>query len=107
MEWFIAAVVVVALGIVAVAASGRLGGMSREPERDVYRQNPWPTDEPVTPQQVNDVKFAVSLRGYAMDQVDDVLDQLAGELARRDSQLSERDATIAELQSRLGADDLR
>ncbi|WP_152360371.1 DivIVA domain-containing protein [Microlunatus speluncae] len=99
MEWFIAALVVVALGVVAVAASGRLGGMSREPDRDVYRQNPWPDEEPVTPTEVSDVKFGITLRGYAMDQVDDVLDRLATELAGRD-------ATIAELQARLQTPDV-
>jgi len=99
MEWFIAALVVVALGVVAVAASGRLGGMSREPDRDVFRQNPWPEDRQVTPDEVSDVRFGITLRGYAMDQVDDVLDRLAAELAARD-------ATIAELRARLGADEV-
>jgi DivIVA domain-containing protein len=98
MEWFIAALVVVALGAVAVAASGRLGGMSREPDRDVFRQNPWPDDEPVTPAEVSEIKFGITLRGYAMDQVDDVLDRLSTELAARD-------ATIAELQARLESSD--
>ncbi|GAB3767021.1 DivIVA domain-containing protein [Microlunatus parietis] len=100
MEWFIAALVVVALGVVAVAGSGKLGGMSREPDRDVYRQNPWPDDQPVTAADVSDVKFGITLRGYAMDQVDDVLDRLAGELA-------ERDATIADLKAKLAANELR
>jgi DivIVA domain-containing protein len=100
MEWFIAALVVVALGVVAVAGSGKLGGMSREPDRDVYRQNPWPDDQPVSSADVSDVKFGITLRGYAMDQVDDVLDRLAGELA-------ERDATIADLRAKLAANELR
>lgn len=98
MEWFIAALVVVALGAVAVAASGRLGGMSREPDRDVFRQNPWPDEVPVTPEEVSEVRFGITLRGYAMDQVDDVLDRLSAELATRD-------AIIAELRARLESSD--
>ena len=42
------------------------------------------------------MRFAVGLRGYRMDEVDDVLDRLAVEVA-------ERDARIAELEQRLTA----
>ena len=42
------------------------------------------------------LRFGVALRGYAMDQVDAVLDRLAAEL-------DARDARIAELEAQLGA----
>ncbi len=64
----------------------------------MYRQDPWPDDEPLTPAEASDVKFGITLRGYAMDQVDDVLDRLSKEIAARD-------ATIAELRLRLGVTD--
>ncbi len=49
---------------------------------------------------VDAVRFGLGLRGYRMDQVDEVLDRLAAELDRRDAlirqlraQLGDRDAT--------------
>ncbi|MHA7281593.1 DivIVA domain-containing protein [Arthrobacter sp. TMS2-4] len=49
---------------------------------------------------VDAVRFGLGLRGYRMDQVDEVLDRLAAALA-------ERDAVIGELRSRLAAQDAR
>ncbi|GAA2110594.1 hypothetical protein GCM10009841_32780 [Microlunatus panaciterrae] len=95
MEWVIAVVVIVALGVAAVAAAGGLGEMSREPVRDVYRQDL--PDRPLTAQDLAGLRFGVSLRGYAMGQVDAILDRLAAEIA-------DRDATIAGL--RTGGDPL-
>lgn len=89
MEWFIAVVVVAALGVAAVVAAGSFGGMKREPVRDYYRQD-LPADRPLTPAEIGQVKFAITLRGYSMAQVDDLLDRLREEIA-------DRDATIAEL----------
>lgn len=62
--------------------------MAREPVRDVYRQ-PLP-DHPIRSGDLDAIRFGITLRGYAMGQVDDLLDRLAAELA-------ERDALIAEL----------
>src|SRR5918992_5991948 len=88
MEWFIAVVAVVALGIAAMAAAGGMGQMSRDPVHDTYRQDL--PDGPLSPEDIRSLRFGVALRGYAMAQVDDVLDRLAREIA-------ERDATIAAL----------
>ncbi|MHA7241146.1 DivIVA domain-containing protein [Arthrobacter sp. TMS1-12-1] len=49
---------------------------------------------------VDAVRFGLGLRGYRMDQVDEVLDRLAGALA-------ERDVLIGELRSQLAAQDAR
>ncbi len=95
MEWWIALLVVVALGIAAAAAVGGMGEMAKDPVRDVYRQ-----DLPLRPLRAGDVdtiRFGITLRGYAMGQVDDLLDRLGAELA-------ERDALIAEL---TGADPVK
>ena len=83
MEWFIAVVVVAALGVAAVAAAGGLGEMAKEPVRDVYRQD-LPADRPLGAGDIQRLKFGITLRGYAMAQVDDVLDRLAAEIAERD-----------------------
>ncbi|AUZ89319.1 hypothetical protein CVO76_08080 [Arthrobacter agilis] len=47
---------------------------------------------------VDAVRFGLGLRGYRMDQVDEVLDRLA-------AALEERDALIGDLRSRLAAKD--
>ncbi|MGI3780180.1 MAG: DivIVA domain-containing protein [Janthinobacterium lividum] len=94
MEWFIAAVAVVALGVAAVVAAGGGGSMAKDPVRDTYATTlPESRFDGAT---VRSLRFGVALRGYAMDQVDGVLDRLA-------SDLEVRDTRIAELEARLGA----
>ena len=89
MEWLIAVVAVAALGVAAMAAAGGMGQMSRDPVYDTYRQD-LPTGGALTAEELKSIRFGISLRGYAMAQVDDLLDRLALEIA-------ERDALIAEL----------
>ncbi len=83
MEWAIVAIVVIALGVAALAAAGGMGGMPAEPIRDVYRQS-LPA-EPLTAHDLTSVRFAMTLRGYAMSQVDDLLARLAREIGDRDA----------------------
>ena len=94
----IALVVVVAAVALAVLGGGdtqgrRVAGGLAEPQPET-RAEPLPLSRPVTRADVAELCLAVSPRGYRMDQVDDVLDRLGAELA-------ERDARIAELESRL------
>ena len=63
--------------------------MSRDPVYDTYRQD-LPTGGALTAEELRKVRFGVTLRGYAMAQVDDLIDRLALEIA-------ERDALIADL----------
>lgn len=95
MEWFIAVVVVAALGVAAIVAAGGLGSMSAEPTRDVFRQD-LPGDRELTGEDLQRLRFGVTLRGYAMGQVDDVLDRLSGELAERDRRIADLEARLAE-----------
>ena len=62
--------------------------MSKDPVHDTYRQDL--PDRPLDPEDIRQLRFGVTLRGYAMAQVDDVLERLAREIA-------EKDATIAAL----------
>jgi DivIVA domain-containing protein len=79
---------------VALLAVGRLGELpDTEPDRAPVVL---PDDRPLHRADVDSVRFAVGVRGYRMDEVDDVLDRLAVEV-------SERDARIAELEQRLAA----
>ncbi len=88
MEWFIAVIAVAALGVAAMAAAGGMGQMSRDPVHDTYRQDL--PEHPLGPEDIRQLRFGVTLRGYAMGQVDYVLERLAREIA-------EKDATIAAL----------
>lgn len=88
MEWFIAVVIVAALGVAAVAAAGGLGGMAKEPVRDVYRQD-LPDDRRLVSADIHGLRFGTALRGYSMDQVDDILDRLAREIGERDELIAQ------------------
>ncbi len=87
MEWFIAVVAVAALGIAAVAAAGGVGEMSSDPVEDVYRQQL--PDGPLTADDVRGARFGTAVRGYAMSQVDELLERLATEIAERDARIAE------------------
>jgi DivIVA domain-containing protein len=87
MEWFVAVLAVVLLGAAAIAAAGGMGEMSREPVRDVYRQDL--PDRPLTAEDLDGLRFGVTLRGYSMAQVDQILDRLGAEIAQRDARIAE------------------
>ena len=93
MEWFIAALAVVALGVAAVVAAGGGGSMASEPVRDTYAMAV--SEDPLGGDDVRVLRFGVALRGYAMDQVDAVLDRVATELAAKDARIAELTAQLA------------
>ena len=92
MEWFIAALAIVVLGVAAIAAAGGMGEMSRDPIRDTYRQDL--PDRPLTADDLAALRFGVTLRGYSMGQVDDILDRLASEIAQRDARIAELTGSV-------------
>lgn len=77
MIWFLLLLAVAVIGLAAVASTGRLGQMP-----PVVDDRPLPhySGEPLTPQDVDAVRFAVVPRGYSMSQVDDLLDDVAARL---------------------------
>jgi DivIVA domain-containing protein len=85
VEWFIAVIAVAALGVAAMAAAGGMGQMSSQPVHDTYRQDL--PEHPLTAEDIRALRFGVTLRGYAMAQVDDVLERLGREIADRDAQI--------------------
>ncbi|MFF8368799.1 DivIVA domain-containing protein [Streptomyces lydicus] len=95
MFWFllIAMVVVVAAVTLVVVGGGDGGGLrDSEPDR-LY--DPLPEDRPVARADVDAVRLPVAVRGYRMDDVDDVLDRLGAELAERDARIAELEAALA------------
>ena len=93
MEWFIAAIAVVALGVAAVVAAGGGGSMAKDPVRDTYAMAL--PDEPFDADVVRRLRFGVVLRGYAMDQVDTALDRVAVDLEARDTRIAQLEAQLA------------
>ena len=53
----------------------------------------WPLSDPIRSEDLSDVRFTVALRGYRMDEVDRVLDDLRVALAERDGRIA---ALVAE-----------
>ncbi|MEU7483139.1 DivIVA domain-containing protein [Streptomyces sp. NPDC042319] len=95
MFWFllIALVAVVAVVTLAVVGGGDGGALREaEPER-LY--DPLPADRPCTRADVEEVRLPPALRGYRMNDVDDVLDRLGAELAERDARIAELEAALA------------
>ena len=89
MAWLWVVLVVVVLGVTAAVAVGRGGAMARAyPDRRDVRL---PADRQVTADDLRDVEFSVVLRGYRMDEVDDVIRHLIHELSERDARLARLD----------------
>lgn len=77
MVWFFAILVVLALGAIAVVASGR-----GEPMERAYDDRPdavVPADGPLSGADLRRVRFSLAVRGYRMSEVDALLDRLAAE----------------------------
>ena len=87
----IAAILIVVA--IALAAVGRLGGL---PDTTPDRPPLDFPEGPVTAAAVDDVTFAVGLRGYRMDEVDTVLDRVADDLAARDERINQLERTLAD-----------
>lgn len=81
MMWLFAVLVVLAMGGVAMIASGRGGSMP--PAYDDRPDVVLPTDRPIGAQDLRTVRFPLALRGYRMSDVDAVLARLATELEDR------------------------
>jgi DivIVA domain-containing protein len=85
MMWFFAILIVLALGAVAVVASGR--GQPMGPSYDDAPDSLVPSDGPVTAEDLRRIRFPLAFRGYRMAEVDALLERLAEEreAADRDS----------------------
>lgn len=77
MEWLLWMVVVVVLGLAAVAGSGRFGSM---PDPVYDAPVPQLPDRDLTGDDLRRLQFATVVRGYSMAQVDALLDRLAWQL---------------------------
>jgi DivIVA domain-containing protein len=77
---------------VAVVAAGRGEGLAAA---DTDRPDlTMPATRPMAKEDVDRLRFSVGLRGYRMDEVDDVLDRLAADLAERDQRIEALEGEI-------------
>lgn len=77
--WIALAVAVVLVGLTVAAVFGRIDGSLVEPTTSLsYLPLP---DGPLTVEDIQALRLDTGLRGYRMDQVDDVLDRLSAEIA--------------------------
>ncbi|GAA2749453.1 DivIVA domain-containing protein [Kitasatospora cinereorecta] len=90
MFWVIVAAMAVVVGGAALVALGG-GGSLPEAEHDRLAAR-LPQDRPLSRFDVDELRLPMALRGYRMDEVDDVLDRLGAELALRDSRIAELEA---------------
>jgi DivIVA domain-containing protein len=83
MMWLFALICFAILAAVAVVASGWGGSMAEvfddRPDSRVQADGPLSSDD------VRDVRFTSSFRGYSMSEVDALLDRLAEEMAARET----------------------
>jgi DivIVA domain-containing protein len=77
MMWFFAILIVLALGGIAVVASGR--GAPMAPAYDDANDALVPATGPITADDLRRVRFPLALRGYRMAEVDALLQRLAEE----------------------------
>jgi DivIVA domain-containing protein len=77
MIWFFAILIVLALGAIAVVASGR--GTPMAPAYDDAPDSLVPVDGPVTADDLRRIRFPLAFRGYRMAEVDALLERLAEE----------------------------
>jgi DivIVA domain-containing protein len=78
MMWFFSILIVAVMGVAAVAATGRFGGLA-----ETYDDRPdsrVPADGPLGAEDLEAVRFTTALRGYRMSEVDALLDRLTQQL---------------------------
>ena len=78
MMWFVAVLIVLAIGGVAVVAAGHGAPLAR-----AYDDRPdavVPTDRPLTGADLEAVRFSTALRGYRASEVDALLERLAAQI---------------------------
>ncbi|WP_380285557.1 DivIVA domain-containing protein [Kitasatospora purpeofusca] len=87
MFWVIVAAMAVVVGGAALVALGG-GGSLPEAVQDRISAR-LPEDRPLDRGDVEALRLPMAVRGYRMDEVDNVLDRLGAELAHRDARIAE------------------
>lgn len=87
------ALVVVVGGVTLAVVGGGDGPLTEAPPDRL--DDPLPADRPLARADVEALRLPMTLRGYRMADVDDVLGRLGAELAERDARIAELEAALA------------
>ena len=87
MTLLLTLLIMAVIGLVAAVAAGRIGGGLDDPASSLPGRGLPPG--PFTLEDVDRVRFSPALRGYRMDEVDDVVDRLVDELRRLEDEVAE------------------
>lgn len=95
MFWFLLIALVVVVGAVTLAVvGGGDGGALAEAPPDRL-DDALPADRPLGRADVEALRLPMTVRGYRMADVDDVLGRLGAELAERDARIAELETALA------------
>ena len=86
MTLLLTLLIMAVVAVVAAVAAGRIAGGLDAPASSLPGRGL--PGGPVDVAALDRVRFSPALRGYRMDEVDDVLDRLSDELRRRDEELA-------------------
>ncbi|MGP4000915.1 DivIVA domain-containing protein [Streptomyces sp. 8N706] len=99
MFWFLlVALVSVVAAFPPVVVGGDDGVALPEAQPDRLH-DPLPADRPVGRADIEALRLPMTVRGYRMTEVDDVLGRLGAELAERDARIAELEAALAGAQA--------
>ncbi|CDR06759.1 DivIVA domain-containing protein [Streptomyces iranensis] len=87
------ALVVVVGGVTLAVVGGGDGPLTEAPPDRL--EDPLPADRPLARADVESLRLPMTLRGYRMADVDDVLGRLGAELAERDARIAELETALA------------
>jgi DivIVA domain-containing protein len=91
--WFMLIALVAVVAAVAMAVLGDGGALKdADPDRLDDRL---PPDRPLARADIEAVRLPVTVRGYRMLDVDEVMDRLGAELAERDARIADLEASLA------------
>lgn len=79
-------ILVLLIGLTAAAVMGRIGGFMAEPT-STHTFSGVPTG-PFSEHDIEQLHFAQAIRGYRMDQVDEVIDALSARLRELETELA-------------------
>lgn len=92
MTWVFAVVIVLAMGGVAVVASGRGGSLA--PAYDDRPDSRIAAGRALSGEDLREVRFSLGVRGYRMAEVDALLDRLAEQLDQTDTSEGRTEADV-------------
>lgn len=100
-------VVIVLLGVIAAVAAGRGDGLVPESAAAAHDRSPLalpPPGQPLGAAELGELRFALAVRGYRVDEVDLVMARVGAELAERDARIAHLAAALAERDRTPGGD---